>query len=231
MKKLFKVTALLLIAGAMMMTGCKTGADEEDDGLSGRWTKGIMYIEPAQNSQIWSKNGSKYTFSVAEVSNLGIKSGQLLYWQQNISDTSFTGVKLKMTCSSNKAGHGIFLRKDDKNYYKIMLRNGAVLFEEIKNGVGTDLIDHAEDGKISYWTSEKWDGYIYTEPTANEVVVYTTPSGSIKLLVNGKEIQEVTNPAFTSFVVAVVGQVSYNDQQAGKPVTSTYEFKKFQTSK
>ena len=136
-----------------------------------------------------------------------------------------------MTCSSNKAGHGIFLEKDEDNKYKIMLRDGAVLFEEIKNGVGTDLIDQAEDGEISYWTSDKWDGYIYTEPTANEVVVYTTPSGSIKLLVNGKEIQEVTNPAFTSFVVNIVGQVTYNDQEAGTPVTSTYEFKKFQTKK
>ena len=75
MKKIFKLTALLLIAGSMMMTSCgKPGPDEEDnDGLSGTWTKGITYIEPAQNSAVWSKSGSKYTFSVAEVSNLGIE--------------------------------------------------------------------------------------------------------------------------------------------------------------
>ncbi|MBO4532833.1 MAG: hypothetical protein J5726_03960 [Treponema sp.] len=230
MKKVLKLTALLLIAGAMMM-GCKGSPDEEDDGLSGTWTKGITYIEPAQNSAVWSKNGSKYTFSVAEVSGLGITSGRLSYWTKVISDTPVTGVKLKMTCSSDKAGHGIFLQQDDNNKYKIMLRDGAVLFEEIKNGVETDLIDQSENGNISYWTSAAWDGYIYTEPTANEVVVYTTTSGSIKLLVNGKEIKEVTNPAFTSFVVAIVGQVTYNDQEAGKPVTSTYEFKKFQTKK
>ncbi len=230
MKKIFKLTAILLIAGAMMMTSCGKGnPDEEDDGLSGTWTKSVLYKDPSSTSP-FTKNGSTYTFTKTDTASLDISSGRLTYWKADISESLFTGVKVVMSCSSKDAGHGIFLKQDNNNYYRILLREGAVLVEEIKNGdETTDLIYQKDDGITYYWSD--WEDYINEEPAKNELVVYTTTTGAIAVMVNGTTITTIDNPSYTSFTVTAIGQVTYNDKVAGKPVTATYEFKKFQTKK
>ena len=235
MKKVFKLTALLLIAGAMMMTGCGKGnPDEEDDGLSGTWTKSITYQD--QFDSPWTISGNNITFTKTDVQELDIQSGWVKNWTKFISNSAFTGVKLKMSCSSRTSGQSLILAdsQNSNRYYRLSLRNSNVLLEQVvDNGddteTKTDLIHQDPDGKIYYW--EDWNTIINQEPGENEIVFYTATDGSMKFLVNNELITSVSDPEIKSFYIAVRGQVDYKDKVAGGTVTSTYKFKKFQTKK
>lgn len=226
MKKLFKVTALLLIAGAMMMTGCKE--PEDNDGLSGKWSRSITYKELGNP---FSVNGSTITFQKSDTKALEVEENKITWWHPTIADIPFTGVKLNLSCNSKNPGYGLlFIDPTNANhYYRFSLRNGNVLLEENNGSSKKDLIEDKGDGETYYFTD--WNTLINKEPEENEAVFYTTQDGSINLLVNNTLITTIDNPSIKSFYIATIGAIAHEDSEANATVTATYKFLKFQTSK
>ena len=231
MKKIFKLTALLLLVGALVM-GCKGNSD--DDGLSGTWTKTITFQEPTDSS--WSLSGNKLTFTKTNTSSLGINPGYIKRWPIFVSASTFTGVKVKMSGSSSNGGHGLFFvdAENPKQCYRLGIRNGYVLLSknveiDDQNEVSTDLIATSKTGKTVYWGD--WQDKINKEPTENTVAFYTAKDGSIKLLVNDVLITSIAVPDIKSFYIATYADVAYEEAQANKTVSAKFNFEKFQTAK
>ncbi len=232
MKKLFKLATLMIVAASLFI-GCNLNAEKDDDGLSGKWVRATTFQDNFATP--WSLSGNKVTFSRSNTSDLNIQQGYIRYFTKIISNSSFTGVKVKLTSSSRNAGHGLyFLDSENANqYYRFLLRNGNVLFEKIEevgdDEICTDLIDKDPSGQTVYWRN--WDDKINQEPQENTLTIYTAKDDSIKVLVNDQPIVTIKNSDIKSFYIATVGQVSYKDGQANATVTDTFDFVKFQTSK
>jgi len=118
-------------------------------------------------------------------------------------------------------------------YYRLKLWNGYIVLSEVTYAENSndekeiDLLSTKNDNKVYLHLKS----VINQEPSANELTIYTTSDGSIKILINDEEIITIQNPNIPSFEIVPVANVSYGDQEAGNPVTVTYEFKEFQLSK
>ncbi len=232
MKKLLSLTLIFAAVLTLGLTGCKNSPDE-DDGLSGKWTKSITFRDDLGGR--FSVSGNTVTFVNSDYSKVNIESdNSIWWWTPLVSNSTFTGIKLEMSCTSRTAGHGLLLvdTTDENHYYKLMLRNGYILLSEEFDDDSSprkDLISDKGDGKVYYWGD--WNTKINQEPQKNEVIFYTLKDGSMKLMVNGETITTLSNPPIKSFYLITVGQVAYADKTANATVKDVYEFKKFQTAK
>lgn len=235
MKKILSLGLLFAAILTLGLTGCAKDPDE-NDGLSGKWTKSIEYRNDLGSAYSVSGNTVTFTKDTSTMATMADKEGW--WWHPIISNTTFTGVKVKMSCSSRDAGHGLLFidPTNTKHYYRCELRNCHILLEEVLddgiegNDDTTDLIKQETDGKTYFWGD--WQSTTNQEPQENEVVFYTATDGSIKLLVNNELITSIANPSIKSFAIAAIGEVNYLDQRSNKKVvTATYKFSKFQTSK
>ena len=233
MKKILTVGLILAAVLSLGLMGCKSDPDKEV--LSGKWVKTTTFNDDLPT--VFSVSGNKVTFEKANTGDLDINTNSMWWWHPILTTNTFTGVRVKMTCSTTYPGHGLLFVDPDNNnhYYRFSLRNKYVLLEEYTydptTGKATtqDLVFDKGDGITYYWGDFK--SSINPEPQENEVVFYTAKDGSIKLLVNDTLITSIASPSIKSFYIAVLGQIAYQDKLANNTVTATYNFVRFQTSK
>ena len=220
MKRFLKITTLLFVVAALAVS-CKTNTD--NDGLSGKWNKSVVYEEA---KGCFTMSGSTYLFKSLTPAECSLTQNEIIRWPQVVTKEAVVGVKLKMKCSSRSAGHGLYFvdPNDSNTYYRLAIRNSCVLLTEKKNGQEKDMV--FKEDSIAYWMDFR--DSINQEPQENEIAFYTAKDGSIKLLINGKNITSIDAPNITSFTITAFGQIAYDDADV---VTASYEFLKFQTSK
>ena len=231
MKKIFKLTALLLIAGAMMMTGCKTEPDETDK-LPGTWTTSATYLDLG-TSNLVSKTGSQIVYTkssyTVEDDPGDADSFNYYYWYVT-EDTTFTGfiADAKSTPDSTVYGFTFCMQYNSTtklgSYYTLFIDDDSFKVVEVidggknKGGTTTNVIDWKKCESLNL------------PKEGNKVTVFTDDSdGSIIIRFNNDENAGIIrNPVLKKGMCGVIGTVSYPEYQSNTPIQSTYEFKKFQ---
>lgn len=235
MKKVFKLTALLLLVGALVM-GCKGDAGEK---YYGNW-KSASDVEFWDDYNFTTANGSEFVYRLENpLTNWGstVDEGYLstTYYSATKNKT-FTG--FKATAKANATCGFTFCwtwrenpdyvegGKEQKNlfkYYYMMIGDNSILLAEQNEKNRTYLTKTAsgDDG----W--QKCDS-LKAIGNENEFVVYTEKNGSIKIIVNGVTFLTISEPTFKSGAVGILETLSGDDQLANKTITATYKFKEFQ---
>ena len=225
MKKVFKLTALMLLVGALVM-GCKNNGDP--DALPGTWTNTAkLYQSWDPPFDVGTLSASDYTVtyelkqpSAMSAEDKPSKSGTYKPISYNVTkDQNFTG--FRATVNSNITGGCgfIFCRNVDENgkwsyYYMYINRSGKFYIER---GIKGD------------WAIVKnWDESDAANGKTNEVLVYTDKNKNIVVKINGNEVATIKDPELKSGGVGVVCTVGYDDVIADTPLKAVYQFKEFQ---
>ncbi len=226
MKKLFKLTAMLLIAGAMMMTGCKTEPDETDK-LPGTWTSNVS-CRNFNGAGMITKNGSNYIYTI-DYNNTNIKeptnsnSFNFSTWYIT-SEAIFSGftAKAKSTPDSSIYGFTFCMNYNSTSkewsYYTLFMDDHSFkVIQVIEGGDAEDVIG---------WT----DCESLNLPSAgNNITLFTDDDGSIVIKFNNDETAgTIRNPTLKKGMCGIIGVTLYDEYQTKTPIVSTYEFKKYQ---
>lgn len=232
MKKLFKVTALLLIAGAMMMTGCKTDPDETDK-LPGTWTTAATYRTSFGDSTL-TKSGSQFIYTKNSYSTTDDPGdpnsfNYTTFYVTDSEEAYYTGFKAsaKSTPESSIYGLAFNMQYDYTNkvwsYYVLFMNSNSFKVVEVLNGgpnnggTSKNIIDWKD------WNS------INLPKDGNEITVFTERDGSIVIRINDEENAGVIrNPVLKKGMLGVIGTVTNDEYTSKTEIKSTYEFKKFQ---
>lgn len=225
MKKIFKLTALLLLVGALVM-GCKNNGDP--DALPGTWTNTAeLYQSWVAPFDVGTLSASDYTVtyelkqpSALSAEDKPTQSGTYTATSYNVTkDQNFTG--FRATVNSNITGGCgfIFCRNVDENgkwsyYYMYINKSGKF---KIDRGIKGD-----------WATVKNWDESDAVNGKTNEVLVYTDKSKNIVVKINGKEVATIKDPELKSGGVGVVCAVGYDDVINDTSLKAVYQFKEFQ---
>ena len=235
MKKVFKLTALLLLVGALLV-GCKNNGEK----YPGNW-KNASEVEFWDDYNFTTVNGSEFVYKIENpLINWGstVTKGYLsTTYYSATKDKTFTG--FKATEKANATCGFTFCwtwranpdyvegsTTESKNlfkYYYMMIGYDSILVAE-QNEKNRNYLSLSDNGK-SYWQKCSTLKPIGEE---NEIVVYTDKNGAIKIIVNGSEFMAISNPSFKSGAVGIIETLDGDDQAANKTVTATYKFKEFQ---
>ena len=220
MKKVFKLTALLLIAGAMMMTGCKT----DPNALPGSWTTTATLYTHSNETRLDCNN---YTFEYTSDNNYPgfnypTSSGSFTYTTFSATtENIFTGFKATAKATPSDAPYGFSFNiqiDNDSNwsYYTLVIQeNGFKVNYSPFTGKSSTVID---------WTDDE----VIKTNDSNLITVYKDKDSSIVININGKNVGIIRNPVLKSGKCGVIGAVTYESYTTNTFITSTYTFKEFQ---
>lgn len=218
MKKVFKLTALLLLVGALLV-GCKSNADEK---LPGNWTTTAEYNE--FSSGMLKGTGPSYVYKddyTGGRTYYPTKANTFNYstWRV-VKNSNFTGFKATAKSSPADALYGFAFcinvdSNNDWSYYALIIDDDAFLIKQTVAGISSVLYDWESNSAIKPVTEQ------------NVVTVYTENS-SIKIFINGVLVKTIASPALKSGYCGVLGCVTYEEYIGASPVTTTYTFEKFQ---
>ena len=229
MKKLLKVSILLLTA-ALLFSGCSNASSSsEDDSLPGTWTENTGYYSsfaaPYQGSTLTGTNNTfVYTLTKpAEVADEDKpEEGTFSYYKYGVTkEKNFTGFKAKASCTSPNSGYGfIFCETSTENkvysYYTLILCGKSFILSEKVNGTSAKLYE---------WTQ---DNAIETEPEENEIIVYTDDDSSIIININGSNVAAIRSPKLSKGACGICCNISSTDVKNNTPIAATYTFEEFQ---
>ncbi len=219
MKKVFKLTALLLLVGALLV-GCKGNSGNK---YPGNWTTTADYID--FTTGMLTGTGPSYVYKddyTGGRSRYPSKANTFTYttWRTN-KNSQFTGFRATAKSSPADALYGFAFcisvdGNGDWSYYSIIIDSDAFMVKQQVAGVDSVLFD--------------WESNAAIKPVvqSNEVVVYTEKNGAIKLVINGTVVKTIASPVLKSGVCGVLGPVTYEQYAAGTTVTTTYKFEEFQ---
>ena len=232
MKKVFKLTALLLIAGAMMMTGCKT----DPNALPGSWTTVAKFYEYSHNDSENRIAGTGPTYVYTP--NYDLTEEDFTYptqpnsfrstiWQMTY-DHNFTGFEVTAVSTADDSIVGIpFYINVDKSttpakwsYYIFYLNSYNQYRLEVK--VNGGQVQQIED-----WTTSN---AIKGPKETNTILAYQDKEGNLIIKVNGTQVI-VIRPGdllIKQGDVGIITPVTYEQYVARTDYTTTYTFKKFQ---
>ncbi len=231
MKKLLTISAVLL-AAALVFTGCSNPASSSGDGPTektypGTWTTDANTWSGYNTStgRTITVNNNTITVSTNTTTYANMPaSGKWSYGADEFTrNGTFKGFAATAT-STSKAGCGFCFGysedKDDNSKfssYVLIIQDGACLVTKAVDGVWDTVT-------ASDWISNTC---INTGNSTNEVVVYTDTDSSIIIEINGTAVRRIQSPAST----LRVGNVGFSPVISGSDtgtVTQTYTFKKFQ---
>lgn len=234
MKKVFKLTALVLLVGAMLV-GCKNNGGDK---YPGNW-KSANEVEFWEDYNFTTANGSEFVYKLENpLINWGstVDEGYLsTTYYSATKDKTFTGfkatAKANATCGFTfswtwRANPDYVDNTTPKNlfkYYYMMIGDNSILLAEQNESKRTYLTKTASG-------TDGWQKCDSLKPIGqeNEIVVYTEKNGSIKVNVNGVTFLTISNPNLKVGAVGILETLSGDDQKANKTVTATYKFKEFQ---
>lgn len=227
MKKIFKLTALLLIAGAMMMTSCGKGNPDETDKLPGTWTIFTTYHEFSGTGMV-TKNGSKYVYTI-DYDNSNVKApareNSFNYTTWYITNEEiFTGfiANAKSTPDSSIYGFSFCMKYN----YDTEKWSYYTLFMDDHSFKVTQVIEDGDSENVIPWTKCE---SINLPSQGNDVTVFTDNDGSIVIRFNNDENAGIIrNPSLKVGMCGIVGTTEYEEYYNKTPIVSTYEFKKYQ---
>ena len=238
MKKVFKLTALLLLVGALLV-GCEGNAGEK---YYGNW-KSASDVEfwDSSNYYFTTVNGSELVYTIQNP----LTSWGKIIETDNIASTYYSSTKdktltgFKATEKANSYSGFTFCWTSRANpdyvegsttvskylfkYYYMLIANSSIIVAELNEGSRT-FISLSDDGK------SPWKKCSTLKPIGeeNEIVVYTDKNGAIKIIVNGSEFMAISNPSLKAGAVGIIEALDDTNQAANKTVTATYKFKEFQ---
>ena len=231
MKKLLTVTAVLM-AAALIFTGCKNAANSDDGGedLPGTWTSDAEVFEkykdhPGRKITVTDKTVT-FTCTPSEVESSDVPSqGFYSYPYSFTTESIYTGFKVSASGSSSKSGCGLlFCGQDvgDNSWsgYKLLLDYDGFMLEQIDEGKYSDITTN--------WVT---NSAIKKEPAANDVTIYTDSDSNIVIKINGTKVYTLKNPTYKKGWIGFTANIAKDDVTAGKTVTQKYVFKEFQTAK
>lgn len=225
MKKLTRLIGLLMIAGAMMLAGCKSNPDDK----SRRWTSSVTYLDTEYLSSLYTKSGAKFVYtksSYKDDEDPGSESSFSYGFNYVTSSDQpiYTGFKANASSSPDSSIYGFtFNMNYDFNkrvwsYYALFIQEDTFKVSEVLNGdTSRDVV------KCKSWSSIK--------PAAegNEVIVFTDEEGNIIIRFNDEENAGIIrNPVLKKGMCGVIGTITYNEFKSKTEIKSTYDFKKFQ---
>ncbi len=234
MKKIFKLTAMLLIAGAMMMTGCT----RDPNALPGTWTSTAKYYEYEHNDEgnynRVAGTGPTYVYTP----NYELPEEEFTYpskpnsfnhsvWPMTY-DHNFTGFEATVisTTDSTIVGIPFYINIDRSStsakwsYYTLFINSDKQYRLKVKlnGGEATDVYD---------WTTSE----AIKKPTEkNTILVYQDKEGNLIIKINGTQV-EIIRPndlLLKQGDVGIITPVTYEQLTARTDFTSTYQFNKFQ---
>ena len=236
MKKVFKLTALLLLVGALVM-GCKGDAGEK---YYGNWTSDVEFWD--FDDSFTTRNGSTFTYELPNpLTNWGriVASGSIASnYYSATKQKKYTGFKASATCNSANGNPGFtfcWTSRENPDYVeggdepKYLSKYNYMLI----GGRDSILIGEIIEGERTYITGTSTNPWqkcssLKAMPQENEFVVYTDKNGDIKVVVNGVEFTTISNPNLTVGGVGFIESLDADIQAENQTTKITYKFKEFQ---
>jgi hypothetical protein len=225
MKKVFKLTALLLLVGALLV-GCKNNGEDK---LPGNWTTTATYY--SYSSALLKGTGPSYVYKddysgaiesgAREVDEYPTEANSFNFTAWTITEeTNFTGFTATAKSSPADAVYGFafFIDNSTKgkwSYYTLIIDDDAFMLEQKVAGSVSILKKWEKNDAIKAVTTE------------NKVTVYSN-KGSVYILINDTLVYTITNPVIKSGKCGIIGCVTYEEYTTATPVTTTYKFEEFQ---
>jgi len=235
MKKVFKLTALLLLVGALVM-GCKGDAGEK---YYGNWTSDVEFWD--FDDSFTTRNGSTFVYELPNPLTNWVKTVKSGYVDTNDYSATkkriYTGFKATATCNTSNGYCGFtfcwttranpdYVEGGDApktlfKYYYMLISKTSILIAE------------SNEGTITYLTGTSTNPWqkcssLKAMPEENEIVVYTDKKGDMKVVVNGVEFTTISNPEFKAGGIGFLETLDGDVQAANQTTKITYKFKELQ---